>query len=83
MLFVLIYDRAARKLVKVEEFSNGDREAADSFRIKAQRRALDEHLDQEIVLFQSESLESLMRSHGSYFLTERELMDRAMGAVKG
>ena len=81
-LFVLIYDRTTQRLVDLREFRESDREAAETFRLDAQRRSLREDLDQEIVLFQAASRESLMRTHGSYFLSERELLERMRDAVE-
>ncbi len=80
--FVLIYDRTRQKLLDVHEFAEQERAEADAFRLAAQRHALREALDQEIVLFQAESEESLKHSHGSYFLSESELMERTKATVE-
>ena len=80
--FVLIYDRDRQEILDLQRFDPSDRAGAEELRLKAQRRALDEHLDHEIVLFQAASEESLRRTHGSYFLTERELLERMQQAVE-
>ena len=80
--FVLIYDRTHQTLLDVHEFAEQERMQADAFRLDAQRHALREALDQEIVLFQAESKESLKHSHGSYFLSESELLERTKATVE-
>lgn len=79
--FVLIYDRPARTVIELQEFTDQEREQADAYRLKAQRTAIREHLDQEIVLFHAASREALQRTHGSYFFSSRELLDRVKAAV--
>jgi hypothetical protein len=80
--FVLVYDRAGQRLLDLREFSEDDRSSAETMRLAAQRKSLHEDLDQEIILFQASSREALERSHGSYFLSESELLDRAKEAAK-
>ncbi len=80
--FVLIYDRSLRHLVELEEFSESDYTSAETYRSSAQLRALRDKLDQDIVLFQAVSREALMRTHGSYFLSERELWERTKRAAE-
>lgn len=79
--YVLIYDRQRREVLTLQEFPESEREAAHAFRSAAQRRALHEDLDQEIVLFQAASREALERTHGSYFLSSKELLHRALIGV--
>lgn len=81
-LFVLIYDRGSQQSLELCEFATRDRDAADAFRMNAQLRAFRENLDQEIVLFEATSRESLQRTHGSYFLSEEELRARMREAVE-
>jgi hypothetical protein len=80
--FVLIYDRSRGELLDVQQFEETDRISADTFRLRAQRKALDDGLDQEIVLFQAQSREALERTHGSYFLTTRQLLERGREAAE-
>lgn len=80
-LFLLVYDRKAHKLIDCREFSDRDWEAANRTRLDAQRVAIRNHLDHEIVLFQADSLEVLKHTHGSYFLTPDEMVDRAASLV--
>ncbi len=80
--FVLIYDRTRQLLLDLHEFPEQERAQADAFRLDAQRHAIHEALDQEIVLFHAESEESLKHSHGSYFLSESELLERTKATVE-
>lgn len=80
--FVLVYDRSQQMLIDLKKFEDTERAGAEAFRHQAQRRALTDNLDQEIVLFQAHSEEALRRSHGSYFLSEEELLNRARRAVE-
>jgi hypothetical protein len=52
------------------------------FRHQALRRSLNEDLDQEIVLFQTASREALQHTHGSYFLSAEELLERMREAAE-
>jgi hypothetical protein len=81
-LFVLIYDRSEQRLVDIREFEEGERPLAEAFRLTAQRQSLREKLDQEIVLFQAPSREALKRTHGSYFLSEKEMLERTIEVAK-
>jgi hypothetical protein len=81
-LFVLIYDRTERRLLDLRTFAEADYQAADAFRLQAQYHASQAGLDQDIVLFQAESEESLRATHGLYFLTERQLIERMREAAK-
>jgi hypothetical protein len=80
--FLLIYDREIQRIIELREFSEDNREEADATRLAAQRLALANNLDQDIVLFQAASEEALRRSHGSYFFSERELLERTRDAAE-
>lgn len=81
-LFVLVYDRTRHRVVELREFPEADIAGAHAFRLGAQRHAIHQGLDEEIVLFQAASEESLKRTHGSYFLSEQELMGRMREATE-
>ena len=80
-LFVLIYDRRGDGVVELKLFDNTERDAADEFRMRAERTALLEDLDQDIVLFQAESREALERTHGGYFLNDRQLLESTLESL--
>jgi hypothetical protein len=75
-VFLLIYDRSAKRLLRVEEYDQAERDRALFARHEAEVVAMEQHSDHEIVLFEAESLDALKRTHGSYFYTVRELGER-------
>jgi hypothetical protein len=64
--FLLEYDRSERRLVRLEEYGE-NREQASAARLAAELAAMAGNLDREIVTIESESLDVLRRTHGSYF----------------
>jgi hypothetical protein len=80
--FVLIYDRSLRQLVELREFSESKYTAAEAYRLRAQLHALRDELDQDVVLFQAVSRDALRRTHGSYFFSESELLERIKRAAE-
>ena len=76
-IFLLEFDRDKQQLVgPPQEFADEDRAAASAARMAAQRRVLKEHLDRDVVLLEADSLEVIRKTHGSFFLTPDELLDR-------
>jgi hypothetical protein len=80
-LFVLIHDRHRQKIIELRTFSDMQRREANDYYSEAERRASRENPDLDVVLFQADSLEDLKRTHGSYFFSEKEMLDRAIGAL--
>jgi len=80
--FVLIYDRQAQHILELCELSEDQAAEASAFRFEAERRRIRGHLDQEVVLFQTDSLDTLRKTHGSYFLNEGELIERFEDSVR-
>jgi hypothetical protein len=62
--FLLVYDLAAQRLVKQQEFSDGD-EAAVAY--ADLEREFKGSQDLEIVLVGADSIETIMRTHAHYF----------------
>lgn len=65
--FLLVYDLVARKLVRQDEFSDGD-EAAVAY--GALEREYKGRSDLEIVLVGADSIETIKRTHAHYFDAE-------------
>lgn len=63
--FLLVYSYAKGELVHQEEFTD-DREATAAY-TRAEREYGDKLKDFEIVLVGSDSIETVMRTHGHYF----------------
>lgn len=76
-LFLLEFDRTARQLVgDVAEFPLEQQSVANATRLEMQRRVRREHLDHDVVLLQAESSDVLRETHGSFFLTPQQLVER-------
>lgn len=67
--FLLVYDRAARKLVRTDEFTDVALATAEYDRTE-QAHLADEAV--EIVLLGADSLDTLKRTHGHYFAEPAE-----------
>jgi hypothetical protein len=77
-IFLLIYDRDARNLVHLEEFSQANRAKATRARRNAEIAAIREGRKQEIVILEAESLDALKHTHGSYFYSVQELAQKLL-----
>ena len=80
-IFLLIYDRDARQLERVDEFDQSERPSALAALLNADLAAFHEGRRKEIVLFEADSLDALKQSHGSYFYTVEELAQRLLKAA--
>lgn len=74
---LLVYSLEEQKLVSQREFSESERDKAFSAyaAAEAEHRDLD---DVEIVLVAADSLETIRRTHGSYFRESVGIMDLAL-----
>jgi hypothetical protein len=71
--FLLVYDRDAGRLIRLERF-RADAEALDArFRAESEFRGRSEV---EIVAMTAESEDELKRTHGRYFFDLTQLVDR-------
>jgi hypothetical protein len=77
-IYLLVYDRDQRKLLRLDEFSQSQREEATRARRDAEIAAIHEGRNQEIVILQAESLDALTHTHGAYFYSVRELSQRLL-----
>lgn len=73
--FLLTYDRIADR-VAVAPFADVERAAAELERTTLAKRPTD-----EVVLFYTDSIDTLRRTHSRYFLTEREMIDTALAGL--
>lgn len=67
--FLLAYSHSEQRLVSQEEFTDSRRAT------KAYAEAEERHADEsnyEIVLIGSDSIETIMKTHGHYFANERD-----------
>lgn len=66
-VFLVRYDRSARRLIEIREFSAAQRAEAEEARFQAELEALRRHQDLEIVTLEADSLDVLRQTHRSYF----------------
>jgi len=74
MFFLLEYDRPSGKLLSLREFHDDDMALASQECFELERRLLARHDAREVVLLQSESLDSLKITHKRYFATLEEIL---------
>ena len=75
--FLLIYDRAAGRLLLKEEFATGAEALAARFAAEAEYGV---QANVEILAISAASEAELKKSHGRYFLSSQELGERLVGA---
>jgi hypothetical protein len=74
-IFLAIYDWDAKRLTRLTEYEGSDYERADQDRHDAEIAAMRDGRDEEIVLFQADSLDALKRLQVSYFYTVEEIVE--------
>lgn len=78
-IFLVVYNRIRGELVEIEEYDSYERALEDRLRLEIeQRHRLQE---QEIVLLEAASLETLHRTHARYFKSARQLLEQAEAAT--
>ncbi|WP_282246002.1 hypothetical protein [Stenotrophomonas sp. PS02300] len=73
MIFLIHYDRKNRKLSSLSQFET--REDAASAKLQIEIETLSSALNQEVVVLEAESEDSLRRTHQRYFNTLGKLRD--------
>lgn len=74
MIFLIHYNRATLSLVSIESFES--RDLASTEKLKKEIELLTSSSGQEVVLLESESEESLRRTHRRYFETLNDIKSR-------
>lgn len=72
--FLVQYDRGARQLLSLEEFTAADREKAYLKRRQVESAAVH---NIEVVVLEANSASDLHKTHSRYFYSLEELRDRA------
>lgn len=72
--FLIVYDRDAAELLKIEEFGNG-RAAALAARINAESEYRPLGRVIEVVVLGAQSLEDLKRTHSRYFTSPKGMLE--------
>ena len=74
---VLVYQRERRRLLLKESYTDGDQAMRRRFELERQP----EYVDMEIVVLSANSEETLRETHGRYFLTDAELIERLSRSI--
>jgi hypothetical protein len=74
---VLVYQREAAKLLLKESFADGDTAMRRRFELERQP----EYADMEVVVLSADSEDTLRETHGRYFLTTAELVERLRKSI--
>ena len=77
---LLVYSLREQRLLRVEEFASSDQDAAFAA-YEATEEAHRETNDVEVVLVAADSLETIRRTHGSYFRDNGQTMDLALESL--
>jgi hypothetical protein len=76
MLFLLEYDRAQGKLLKIEDFPEHDRKYAQRERLKREFELIRSGVVREVVLLEAVDRKALERTHRRYFVeTATEILE--------
>jgi hypothetical protein len=67
MLFLIEYDRNKGKVVEMSQFSEADRQAANSARLNLELELNRRGIEHEVVLLEAEDEAALRRTHRRYF----------------
>jgi hypothetical protein len=74
---VLVYHRERAELLVNESFADGD----DAMRRRFELERLPEYADMEVVVLSADSEATLHETHGRYFLTDAELVERLRRSI--
>jgi hypothetical protein len=74
---VLVYQRERARLLLEESFTDGDQAMRRRFELERQP----EYADMEIVVLSADSEATLRETHGRYFLTDSELIERLRKSI--
>jgi hypothetical protein len=80
--FLIVYERAAGRIVRLQEFDEAERDDALAQMFRYER----EHLgnpDIEIALLGAESLDVIKRTHGRYFKSLEEVISDIQALSRG
>jgi len=73
MIFLIEYDRDEGRMVRIERFSDSDKEIAQEARLNLELELNRKGVENEVVLLDAASEEAVRRTHRRYFETLAEL----------
>jgi outer membrane PBP1 activator LpoA protein len=75
MIYLVQYDRAQAKLVKLQEFSAADKQRAEETRLFVELELLTSKTAHEVVLLEASNEEELRKTHRRYFERLEQLLE--------
>ncbi len=75
MIYLVQYDRAQAKLVKLQEFSASDKHRAEETRLFVELELLTSKTAHEVVLLEASNEEELRKTHRRYFERLDQLLE--------
>jgi hypothetical protein len=82
MIIVVSYDRKKGRVLRLERFSNDQRERAQTLRLELERGPGKENHEIEVVLLEAASEEALQRTHAKYFKTFHDIVNEPRSRAK-
>lgn len=76
MIFLIEYNRSKGQLVTFESFADTERSVVEDMRLDLELALLRTQIDHEVVLLEAASEAAIRRTHGRYFMTPMELVQR-------
>ena len=75
MIFLIQYEPASGRLIRLQRFDDADRESADESRFALELENARTASSVEVVLLEAESEEALRKTHRRYFETLEQLTE--------
>jgi hypothetical protein len=76
VIFLIEYNRSKGQLVTFESFADTERSVVEDMRLDLELALLRTQIDHEVVLLEAASEAAIRRTHGRYFMTPMELVQR-------
>jgi|JI8StandDraft_2_1071088.scaffolds.fasta_scaffold16393_3 hypothetical protein len=76
MIYLVQYDRAAAKLVSLQEFGALQARRAEEARLSIELELLSQETAQEVVLLEASNEDELRKTHRRYFERLEQLLDQ-------
>lgn len=80
MIYLIQYDRATAKLVKLQEFGATQKNQAEETRLSVELELLSAHTPHEVVLLEATNQDELRKTHRRYFERLDQLLSEAPAA---
>lgn len=77
MIYLIEYDRASGKLLRLDEFVPTERRRAEEKRLQVELELLHAGCSREVVLLEASSQDELRKTHRRYFERLEELLNAA------